>query len=92
VWPVGDLGIRHGYALARGLDSPLSPAELTPLGDRFRPYRSVVARYCWEAVHLYRGRMWFLGMEAARRGGNMLDTADVFATIPSWSLIGRSTM
>jgi 3-methyladenine DNA glycosylase/8-oxoguanine DNA glycosylase len=55
VWPVADLGVRQGYALAWSLDSPLNATELVPLGDRFRPYRSVVARYCWEAVHLFRG-------------------------------------
>jgi DNA-3-methyladenine glycosylase II len=55
VWPVDDLGVRQGYALAWSLDGPPSPRELQPLGDRFRPYRSVVARYCWEAVALARG-------------------------------------
>ena len=54
VWPVDDLGVRQGYRLAWGLDAPLIPKELAPLGDRFRPYRSVVARYCWEAVALFR--------------------------------------
>lgn len=54
VWPVDDLGVRQGYRLAWGLDAPLGPKELAPLGDRFRPYRSVVARYCWEAVALFR--------------------------------------
>jgi len=55
VWPVDDLGVRQGYGLAWGLDSPPSAKELAPLGDRFRPYRSIVARYCWEAVALFRG-------------------------------------
>jgi DNA-3-methyladenine glycosylase II len=27
--------------------------ELGPLGERFRPYRSVVAWYCWRACELY---------------------------------------
>jgi DNA-3-methyladenine glycosylase II len=55
VWPVDDLGVRQGYGLAWRLDvSPLAK-ELAPLGERFRPYRSVVARYCWEAVALSRG-------------------------------------
>ena len=55
VWPVDDLGVRQGYGLAWGLE-PVPPAkELAPLGDRFRPYRSIVARYCWEAVALFRG-------------------------------------
>ncbi|HEY6414899.1 MAG TPA: hypothetical protein VIX41_01635 [Acidimicrobiales bacterium] len=55
VWPVDDLGVRQGYALAWSLAGPPPPRELQPLGDRFRPYRSVVARYCWEAVALARG-------------------------------------
>jgi DNA-3-methyladenine glycosylase II len=55
VWPVDDLGVRQGYGLAWHVDPPPSAKELAPLGDRFRPYRSIVARYCWEAVALYRG-------------------------------------
>ena len=55
VWPVDDLGVRQGYGLAWGLDPPPLAKELAPLGDPFRPYRSVVARYCWEAVALFRG-------------------------------------
>jgi 3-methyladenine DNA glycosylase/8-oxoguanine DNA glycosylase len=54
VWPVGDLGVRQGYALAWNLDQPPTPKQLQPLGDRFRPYRSIVARYCWAAVPLLR--------------------------------------
>ena len=55
VWPVDDLGVRQGYGLAWGVDPPPLARELLPLGERFRPYRSIVARYCWEAVHLFRG-------------------------------------
>jgi DNA-3-methyladenine glycosylase II len=29
--------------------------ELEPLGDPYRPYRTVVAWYCWRAVELYAG-------------------------------------
>jgi DNA-3-methyladenine glycosylase II len=54
VWPVDDLGVRQGYGVAWSLDPAPTPRELQPLGDRFRPYRSVVARYCWEAVALVR--------------------------------------
>lgn len=50
VWPVGDYGVRAGYARAFGLDAPPSPKELGPLGERFRPYRSVLAWYCWRAA------------------------------------------
>ena len=55
VWPVDDLGVRQGYGLAWGLAPPPSAKALDPLGDRFRPYRSIAARYCWQAVVLYRG-------------------------------------
>ena len=54
VWPVEDLGIRQGYGLAWNLDPPPTAKQLEPLGDRFRPYRSIVARYCWAAVPLLR--------------------------------------
>ena len=54
VWPVDDLGVRQGYGLALGIDPPPPARRLGPLGDRFRPYRSVAARYCWEAVALSR--------------------------------------
>jgi len=55
VWPVDDLGVRQGYGLAWSLQPPPSAKLLAPLGDRFRPYRSIVARYCWAAVALFRG-------------------------------------
>ena len=54
VWPVDDLGVRQGYGLAWNLDPPPTAKQLEPLGDRFRPYRSIVARYCWAAVPLFR--------------------------------------
>ena len=53
VWPTGDLGVRKGYGLAYGVPMP-APKELADLGEPFRPYRSVVAWYCWRAVE--RGR------------------------------------
>jgi DNA-3-methyladenine glycosylase II len=52
VWPVGDLGVRRGYGLAWQMPTPTA-RELKPLGDRFRPYRSVAAWYCWRAAELY---------------------------------------
>ena len=54
VWPVDDLGVRQGYGLAWGIDPPPTPKPLRDLGEPFRPYRSILARYCWEAVALYR--------------------------------------
>jgi DNA-3-methyladenine glycosylase II len=57
VWPVDDLGVRQGYGLAFGHDPAPTAKELAPLGDRFRPYRSIAAWYCWQAVHLHRAGM-----------------------------------
>ncbi len=54
IWPVGDLGVRHGYGLAWQVPTPTA-RELRPLGDPFRPYRSVAAWYCWRAAELYAG-------------------------------------
>lgn len=53
VWPVDDLGVRQGYGVAWGLDPPPTAKQLDPLGERFRPYRSIVARYCWAALSLH---------------------------------------
>jgi DNA-3-methyladenine glycosylase II len=50
VWPVDDLGVRAGYAVAYGLPERPTPKELVELGEAFRPYRSVAAWYCWRAV------------------------------------------
>jgi DNA-3-methyladenine glycosylase II len=54
VWPVGDLGVRRGYGLAWQVPTPTA-RELEPLGDLYRPYRSVAAWYCWRAAELYAG-------------------------------------
>jgi DNA-3-methyladenine glycosylase II len=50
VWPVDDYGVRKGYARAYGLKELPKPKELTTLGERFRPHRTVAAWYCWRAV------------------------------------------
>ena len=52
VWPTGDFGVRTGYGLAWGVPTPTA-RELEPLGDPYRPYRSVLAWYCWRAVEVY---------------------------------------
>jgi 3-methyladenine DNA glycosylase/8-oxoguanine DNA glycosylase len=50
VWPVGDYGVRAGFARAWGLEEIPSPKALLELGEPFRPYRTVVAWYCWRVV------------------------------------------
>ena len=56
VWPVDDLGVRHGWQLIHEDADLLKPRELQAEGDRFRPHRSVVALFCWHAVHVARGQ------------------------------------
>jgi len=50
VWPTGDYGVRAGYGRGWGLDATPTPRELHVLGERYRPYRSVVAWYCWRVL------------------------------------------
>ena len=52
VWPSGDLGVRKGFGPAWGMPTP-TPKQLERLGDPYRPYRSVVAWYCWRAAEFY---------------------------------------
>jgi DNA-3-methyladenine glycosylase II len=52
---VDDFGVRQGYLFAWGLDPPPTAKELALLGEPFRSYRSIAARYGWEAVALFRG-------------------------------------
>jgi DNA-3-methyladenine glycosylase II len=50
VWPVGDYGVRVGFSRGWQLEEVPSPKELAELGDGFRPYRSLVAWYCWRIL------------------------------------------
>lgn len=50
VWPVGDLGVRAGFAKIHGLQEHPTPKELAGLGERYRPWRSAAAYYCWRAL------------------------------------------
>jgi DNA-3-methyladenine glycosylase II len=47
VLAVGDLGIRRAVERAYGLDAMPTPAELTALGELWRPYRTVACRILW---------------------------------------------
>jgi len=50
VWPTLDYGVRSGFARMYGIDPMPTPKQLEPLGDSFRPYRSLVAWYSWRAA------------------------------------------
>jgi len=53
IWPVGDLGVRRGWEKVHSLEEEISPAELQIAGDRFKPFRSHLAWYCWRAHSIY---------------------------------------
>jgi len=50
IWPTGDLGVRRGWEKIYSLKEEIEPKALFSKGDKFRPYRSVVAWYCWRAL------------------------------------------
>jgi 3-methyladenine DNA glycosylase/8-oxoguanine DNA glycosylase len=50
VWPTGDYGVRAGFGRAWRLGGTPTPQELDDLGEPFRPYRSLVAWYCWRVA------------------------------------------
>ena len=47
IWPTGDLGVRRGWENIYKLAEQIEPKVLELKGEKFRPYRSVVAWYCW---------------------------------------------
>ena len=50
VWPVDDYGVRRGWSILHRKRQMITPKALEGEGDKFRPYRSVAAWYCWRAV------------------------------------------
>lgn len=50
IWPTGDLGVRRGWEKIHGLKEEIEPKALEKKGEKFRPYRSVIAWYCWRAL------------------------------------------
>ena len=67
VWPVDDFGVRAGWAIAHGLAEHPRPKALQDEGERFRPFRTVAAWYCWQAVHLHRSGGLMLPGQGGRR-------------------------
>jgi 3-methyladenine DNA glycosylase/8-oxoguanine DNA glycosylase len=50
VLPVGDYGIRKGFAVVMRKRALPSPAALEAHGERWRPYRTVASWYLWRAL------------------------------------------
>jgi len=56
VWPAADLGLQIGMADRLGFGSRPSERELRPLGDAWRPWRSVATCLFWQAYLHKRNR------------------------------------
>lgn len=56
VLPIGDLGVRKGFALTYGWDELPPGDELTAFAERWRPYRTVASWYMWRALDAPAGR------------------------------------
>jgi len=52
VWPVHDFAVRKGYVSVFKISKALTPKELDKIGERWRPYRSMLAWYMWRATEL----------------------------------------
>lgn len=52
VWAPGDLGIRKGLALVRGLPELPDKKRTIAEGDRYRPYRTIASWYLWRSLEL----------------------------------------
>ena len=50
IFPVDDLVIRKAYAQLYGLDETPTAKALLPLGDGWKPYRTVASLYLWESM------------------------------------------
>ncbi len=50
VLPVGDLGVCAGAAKLYGLKEYATPAQLTELAEKWRPYRSMGSWYMWQLL------------------------------------------
>jgi DNA-3-methyladenine glycosylase II len=54
VLPIGDYGVRRGFALLYGKKKLPTPKELEAFGEQWLPYRSIAAWYLWRATELPR--------------------------------------
>lgn len=52
VLPVGDYGIRKGFARTFGLAELPTPRDVAARGERWRPHRTVASWYLWRALEL----------------------------------------
>jgi DNA-3-methyladenine glycosylase II len=55
-WPAGDLALQEAARLAFALKARPTTKEMAPLGDRWRPWRSIAARLLWSYYRAVKGR------------------------------------
>ena len=55
IWPTGDLAVRRGWDMVHKNKEETTAKVLDVKGEKLHPYRSVVAWYCYQAVHESRG-------------------------------------
>ena len=56
VLPVGDYGVRKGFAVTYGRKELPTPKELLAYGEKWRPHRTTAAWYFWRALDLPEGK------------------------------------
>ncbi len=54
VLPIGDFGVRRGFAAVFGKKKMPSPEQLQAAAEKWRPYRSAASWYLWQALELER--------------------------------------
>ncbi|HEV2414151.1 MAG TPA: DNA-3-methyladenine glycosylase 2 family protein [Candidatus Dormibacteraeota bacterium] len=50
IWPVDDYGVRRGWTMVHRKRQLILPKALQAEGEKFRPYRTIAALYCWRAA------------------------------------------
>ena len=55
IWPTGDLAVRRGWDIVHKNKEETLAKTLDLKGEKLHPYRSVIAWYCYQAVHESRG-------------------------------------
>lgn len=53
VFPVDDLGLRKGVQRAFSLKEIPKPKEVEKIGERWRPYRTIVTWYLWKSLQKF---------------------------------------
>jgi DNA-3-methyladenine glycosylase II len=50
VLPVGDLGIRRAFMVHWGFEKLPKPAEMEPIGEPWRPHRTLASLFLWRSI------------------------------------------